>query len=317
MSEIQKVARKVLKDESDGIALLKDFFDENFSSAVNKIFKIKGKVIVTGVGKSGHIGKKISATLSSTGTPSYFVHPTEASHGDMGMVGNDDIIFAISWSGETAELGDIIHFSKENKIGLISLTSSSDSLLSQSSDISLILPKATEACPNGLAPTTSTTMQLVVGDAIAICLLNQRGFDREKFKSFHPGGQLGAALLTVKDIMHKENSIPLLQSGTNMSEAIIKISEKGFGCAGVVRENKLIGILTDGDLRRHMGPELLSKTIDEIMNLKPKTVSENMLASEALSLINQLGIQGLFIINENNNPIGFVHFHDLIRLIKQ
>ena len=192
MSEIQKVARKVLKDESDGIALLKDFFDENFSSAVNKIFKIKGKVIVTGVGKSGHIGKKISATLSSTGTPSYFVHPTEASHGDMGMVGNEDIIFAISWSGETTELGDIIHFSKENKIGLISLTSSSDSLLSQSSDIALILPKATEACPNGLAPTTSTTMQLIVGDAIAICLLNQRGFDKEKFKSLCFGNKLAS-----------------------------------------------------------------------------------------------------------------------------
>ena len=179
----------------------------------------------------------------------------------MGMVGNEDIIFAISWSGETTELGDIIHFSKENKIGLISLTSSSDSLLSQSSDIALILPKATEACPNGLAPTTSTTMQLIVGDAIAICLLNQRGFDKEKFKSFHPGGQLGAALLTLKDIMHKEDSVPLLQSGTNMSEAIINISEKGFGCAGVVKENKLIGILTDGDLRRHMGPELLLSLI--------------------------------------------------------
>ena len=317
MSEIQKVARKVLKDESEGIELLKDFFDDNFSLAVKKIIEIKGKVIVTGVGKSGHIGKKISATLSSTGTPSYFVHPTEASHGDMGMVGNEDIIFAISWSGETSELGDIIHFSKENKIGLISLTSSSDSLLSQSSDIALVLPTATEACPNGLAPTTSTTMQLIVGDAIAICLLNERGFDKDKFKSLHPGGQLGAALLTLKDIMHKEDSIPLLQSGTNMSEVLINISEKGFGCAGVVKENKLIGIVTDGDLRRHMGPELLSKSVDEIMNLKPKTVSENMLASEALSLINQLGIQGLFIINENHNPIGFVHFHDLIRLIKQ
>ena len=189
MSEIQKVAKKVLKDESEGIELLKDFFDDNFSSAVKKIIEIKGKVIVTGVGKSGHIGKKISATLSSTGTPSYFVHPTEASHGDMGMVGSEDIIFAISWSGETSELSDIIHFSKENKIGLISLTSSSNSLLSQSSDISLILPKATEACPNGLAPTTSTTMQLIVGDAIAICLLNERGFDKDKFKShFIPVG---------------------------------------------------------------------------------------------------------------------------------
>jgi len=316
-NNIKEVARKVLKDEAEGIALLESFFDENFTLAIKKILEISGKVIVTGVGKSGHIGKKISATLSSTGTPSYFVHPTEASHGDMGMVGSEDIIFAISWSGETSELNDIVHFSKQNNIKLISLTSSSESHLASSADISLILPKATEACPNGLAPTTSTTMQLIVGDAIAICLLNERGFDKDKFKSLHPGGQLGAALSTLEDIMHKEDTIPLLNSGTNMSEALIKISEKGFGCSGVTKNDELIGIVTDGDLRRHMGPGLLEKTVDEIMNTNPKTVSQNMLATDALDLINELGIQGLFIVDSKKKPIGFVHFHDLIRIIKQ
>ena len=316
-NNIKEVARKVLKDEAEGIALLDSFFDENFTLAIKKILEISGKVIVTGVGKSGHIGKKISATLSSTGTPSYFVHPTEASHGDMGMVGSEDIIFAISWSGETSELNDIVHFSKQNNIKLISLTSSSESHLASSADISLILPKATEACPNGLAPTTSTTMQLIVGDAIAICLLNERGFDKDKFKSLHPGGQLGAALSTLEDIMHKEGTIPLLNSGTNMSEALIKISEKGFGCSGVTKNDELIGIVTDGDLRRHMGPGLLEKTVDEIMNTNPKTVSKNMLATDALDLINELGIQGLFIVDSKKKPAGFVHFHDLIRIIKQ
>ena len=316
-NNIKEVARKVLKDEAEGIALLDSFFDENFTLAIKKILEISGKVIVTGVGKSGHIGKKISATLSSTGTPSYFVHPTEASHGDMGMVGSEDIIFAISWSGETSELNDIVHFSKQNNIKLISLTSSSESHLASSADISLILPKATEACPNGLAPTTSTTMQLIVGDAIAICLLNERGFDKDKFKSLHPGGQLGAALSTLEDIMHKEDTIPLLNSGTNMSEALIKISEKGFGCSGVTKNDELIGIVTDGDLRRHMGPGLLEKTVDEIMNTNPKTVSRNMLATDALDLINEIGIQGLFIVDEKKHPLGFIHFHDLIRLIKQ
>lgn len=316
-NNIKEVARKVLKDEAEGIALLDSFFDENFTLAIKKILEISGKVIVTGVGKSGHIGKKISATLSSTGTPSYFVHPTEASHGDMGMVGSEDIIFAISWSGETSELNDIVHFSKQNNIKLISLTSSSESHLASSADISLILPKATEACPNGLAPTTSTTMQLIVGDAIAICLLNERGFDKDKFKSLHPGGQLGAALSTLEDIMHKEDTIPLLNSGTNMSEALIKISEKGFGCSGVTKNDELIGIVTDGDLRRHMGPGLLEKTVDEIMNTNPKTVSQNMLATDALDLINEIGIQGLFIVDDKKHPLGFIHFHDLIRLIKQ
>jgi arabinose-5-phosphate isomerase len=235
----------------------------------------------------------------------------------MGMVGSEDIIFAISWSGETSELNDIVHFSKQNNIKLISLTSSSESHLASSADISLILPKATEACPNGLAPTTSTTMQLIVGDAIAICLLNERGFDKDKFKSLHPGGQLGAALSTLEDIMHKEDTIPLLNSGTNMSEALIKISEKGFGCSGVTKNDELIGIVTDGDLRRHMGPGLLEKTVDEIMNTNPKTVSRNMLATDALDLINEIGIQGLFIVDEKKHPLGFIHFHDLIRLIKQ
>ena len=310
------VAKKVLDDEASGLSLLGDFFDINFVNAVNKIYSSNGKVIVSGVGKSGHIGRKISATLSSTGTPSYFVHPTEASHGDMGMVSTDDIIFAISWSGETSELGDLVRFSQDNNIPLISLTASMDSSLAKSSDISLVLPKATEACPNGLAPTTSTTMQLVVGDALAICLLNERGFDKEKFKSLHPGGQLGAALSSVSEIMHVEKNMPLIESGTPMSDALISISEKGFGCAGIIKNDELIGIITDGDLRRHMGPELLDQNVDDVMTKNPKTVSKNMRASDALDLINNLGIQGLFVTEEGSKPKGFIHFHDLIRIIK-
>ena len=309
-------AQKALNDEIEGLSLLKEFFNSNFEDAVNAIFKTNGKVVVTGVGKSGHIGRKISATLSSTGTPSYFVHPTEASHGDMGMIENNDIIFAISWSGETTELGNIVKYALENNIKLIGLSSNKNSHLAKSSDIPLNLPSVVEACPNGLAPTTSTTMQLVVGDALAISLLNIRDFNKDNFRSLHPGGQLGAALAIVKDIMHSGDSLPIIESGSLMSEAIIKISEKGFGCIGVISGDHLIGIITDGDLRRHMGPEILNNTVDSIMTKDPQTINSKVLVSDALNLINQLGIQGFFVSNNDKKPIGFIHFHDLIRIMK-
>jgi len=314
--KIIETALQVLNDEIDGINLLKKFFDSNFEHAVKTIFESNGKVIVTGVGKSGHVGRKISATLSSTGTPSFFIHPTEASHGDMGMIEKNDVILAISWSGETTELGDIVRFAHENKNKLIGLSSNKNSHLANSSDIALNLPNAKEACPNGLAPTTSTTMQLIVGDALAISLLNIRDFNKDNFRSLHPGGRLGAILAKVSDIMHIDDEIPVLNKGSKMSEAIIKISEKGFGCIGIILEDKLIGIITDGDLRRHMGPEMLDKSVEEIMTKDPISIPKQLLVSEALELLNKQGVQGLFITDNEKKPLGFVHFHDLIKVIK-
>lgn len=314
--KIIESAQKALSDEIEGLSLLKEFFNSDFEKAVDAIFNSKGKVVVTGVGKSGHIGRKISATLSSTGTPSYFIHPTEASHGDMGMIEEKDIILAISWSGETTELGNIVKYALENKIKLIGLSSNKESHLAKSSNIALNIPMVEEACPNGLAPTTSTTMQLVIGDAIAISLLNIRDFNKDNFRSLHPGGQLGAALAVVKDVMHSGESLPIIDIGSPMSEALIKISEKGFGCIGVISNNSLEGIITDGDLRRHMGPEILNNKVESIMTKRPQMVSSKLLVSDALKLINNLGIQGLFVTDDGKTPIGFVNFHDLIRVIK-
>ena len=314
--KIIESAQKALSDEIEGLSLLKEFFNSDFEKAVDAIFNSKGKVVVTGVGKSGHIGRKISATLSSTGTPSYFIHPTEASHGDMGMIEEKDIILAISWSGETTELGNIVKYALENKIKLIGISSNKESHLAKSSNIALNIPMVEEACPNGLAPTTSTTMQLVIGDAIAISLLNIRDFNKDNFRSLHPGGQLGAALAVVKDVMHSGESLPTIDIGSPMSEALIKISEKGFGCIGVISNNSLEGIITDGDLRRHMGPEILNNKVESIMTKRPQMVSSKLLVSDALKLINNLGIQGLFVTDDGKTPIGFVNFHDLIRVIK-
>jgi arabinose-5-phosphate isomerase len=314
--EIIESAQKALSDEIEGLSLLKEFFNSDFEEAVSAIFNSKGKVVVTGVGKSGHIGRKISATLSSTGTPSYFIHPTEASHGDMGMIEKSDIILAISWSGETTELANVVKYALENKIKLIGLSSNKESHLAKSSDIALNIPFVEEACPNGLAPTTSTTMQLVIGDAIAISLLNIRDFNKDNFRSLHPGGQLGAALAIIEDVMHSGESLPIIEIGSPMSEALIKISEKGFGCIGVVSNNSLEGIITDGDLRRHMGPDMLNNKVESIMTKNPQMVSSKLLVADALELINNLGIQGLFVSNNNKIPVGFIHFHDLIRVIK-
>ena len=275
--EIIESAQKALNDEIEGLSLLKEFFNSNFEEAVKAIFNSKGKVVVTGVGKSGHIGRKISATLSSTGTPSYFIHPTEASHGDMGMIEKSDIILAISWSGETTELANIVKYALENKIKLIGLSSNKESHLAKSSDIALNIPLVEEACPNGLAPTTSTTMQLVIGDAIAISLLNIREFNKDNFRSLHPGGQLGAALAIIEDVMHSGDSLPIIEIGSPMSEALIKISEKGFGCIGVISNNSLEGIITDGDLRRHMGPDILNNKVESIMTKNPRMVSSCLL----------------------------------------
>jgi arabinose-5-phosphate isomerase len=284
-----------------------------FVAAVHLLAKAKGRVIVTGMGKSGHVGRKIAATLASTGTPAFFVHPGEASHGDLGMVTADDAILALSWSGETAELRDLVAFSRRFGVGLVAITSAADSALGKAADVVLDLPKAEEACPNGLAPTTSTLMQLAIGDALAVALLEERGFTAADFRTFHPGGKLGALLAQVRDVMHKEAAMPLQSVGTPMASVILEMSAKGFGCCGVVdADGRLVGIVTDGDLRRHMTSDLLAMAVEDVMTRAPKTARPEQLASEALDLVNRTKITTLFAV-EDGRPVGILHVHDLLR----
>ncbi len=284
-----------------------------FVAAVELVHGATGRLIITGMGKSGHIGQKVAATLASTGTPAFFVHPSEASHGDLGMITTEDVILAYSWSGETQELSNLITYSRRFKVPLIAVTSNRDSALGKAAEIVLALPKAKEACPHGLAPTTSTTMQLALGDALAIALLEARGFTEVDFKIFHPGGKLGASLLFVSDIMHTGDKLPLVPEDMIMSEAIPLMTEKSFGCLGVVnREGRLRGIITDGDLRRRMGPELIAARADEIMTRNPKTVPPDLLVGAALELINSSSITALFV-TEDDKPRGILHIHDLLR----
>jgi arabinose-5-phosphate isomerase len=267
------------------------------------------------MGKSGHVGRKIAATLASTGTPSFFVHPSEASHGDLGMITPDDVLMALSWSGETAELKDLIDYSRRFRIGLVAVTALADSTLGRAADVVLTLPPAREACPHNLAPTTSTLMQQALGDALAIALLESRGFTALDFRVFHPGGRLGAMLKFVRDIMHTGASIPLARVGTSMSEAISEMTAKSFGCVGIVDgQNRLVGIITDGDLRRHMSPgsNLLELKVEEVMTHEPKTVRPDQLVSEALELLNTLKKTQLMVVDAGK-PVGVVHFHDLLR----
>ncbi|MCQ0988607.1 KpsF/GutQ family sugar-phosphate isomerase [Jiella marina] len=311
-------ALRTIETEIDALkalaAALKTDMIASFERALDLIAGIEGRLIVTGVGKSGHIGTKIAATFASTGTPSFFVHSAEANHGDLGMIGKDDAILALSWSGETAELQGIVAYSRRFRIPLIALTSRPESTLAREADVCLVLPRVTEACPLGLAPTSSSTMQLVIGDALAVALLERRGFSPDDFHVFHPGGQLGASLKHVGDFMHTGEAIPLVASGTLMSEAIITISRKGFGCVGVVGEDgRLKGIITDGDLRRHLDPALLSRTVDQVMTADPKTIKPDTLAVAALETINALNITALMVLREGR-PVGIVHLHDLLRL---
>jgi arabinose-5-phosphate isomerase len=310
-------AGRTLGLEIAGLQAVKDAIGAElgpaFVAAIELIKRLPGRVIVTGMGKSGHVGQKLASTLASTGTPAFFVHPGEASHGDLGMIARDDVIIALSWSGETVELGNILSYSRRFGVPLISITSRNDSALGRASDIVLRLPLSQEACPHGLAPTTSTTMQLAMGDCLAIALLEARGFSAADFKIFHPGGQLGANLRYVADLMHKGDRVPLAPASLAMSEALVIMTEKSFGCLGVVDEaGKLAGIVTDGDLRRHMGPELLNARVDEIMTTKPKTISPDTPASAALQLINASSITALFVADDGK-PVGIVHIHDLLR----
>jgi arabinose-5-phosphate isomerase len=310
-------ALRTLELEGQGLQAIQQALENGlagpFADAVRLLKEARGRVIVTGIGKSGHVGQKIAATFASTGTPAFFVHPSEASHGDLGMITPEDVILAISWSGETVELTNIITYSRRFAVPLISISSRCDSALAKQSDVILELPKAKEACPMGLAPTTSTTMQLALGDCLAIALLEAKGFTAHDFKMFHPGGSLGATLKYVADVMHKEESLPLARETELMSAALVTMTAKSFGCLGIVdAKGKLIGVLTDGDLRRHMGEALLKARTGDIMTRKPKTIAPDMLASAALELINASRITALFVV-EKGRPVGLVHVHDLLR----
>jgi len=311
-------AQRTLLTEGTGLKLLHDAMGEElgqaFAQAVDAILAASGRVIISGMGKSGHVGRKIAATMASTGTPAHFVHPGEASHGDLGMIQPDDVILAMSWSGESSELADIIAYARHNDVKLIGITSRADSSLGVGAHICLCLPKAKEACPNGLAPTTSTTMQLALGDALAVALLESRGFTSQDFRRYHPGGKLGAQLRQVSAVMHTGDRLPLIQLGKMMSEAIVTISSKGLGCVIVVKpDSKLGGLVTDGDLRRHMAPDLLGRSVDEIMTKSPKTVTPDTLIAEALEIMESRKISSLVVV-EDERPVGLIHILDLLRI---
>jgi arabinose-5-phosphate isomerase len=309
-------ALRTLEVESGGLTVLaaaiRDGLGKPFIAAVEMMRGAAGRVVVTGMGKSGHVGRKIAATLASTGTPAFFVHPGEASHGDLGMITpRQDVIMALSWSGETAELKDLIDYSRRFGIGLIAITANIDSTLARAADVVLTLPQAREACPHNLAPTTSSLMQLALGDALAIALLESRGFTAIDFGKLHPAGRLGAMLKFVRNVMHGDP--PLAPLGSKMSEALVEMTRKGFGCIGIIDANRrLVGIITDGDLRRHMRSNLPEARVEDVMTKAPKTVRPDQLASEALEILNSSKITAL-IVAAGGKPVGIVHVHDLLR----
>jgi len=294
---------------------LQNGLGDRFRNAVEIIGGIDGRVILTGVGKSGHIGRKIAASLASTGTPAFFVHPVEANHGDLGMITTGDVVLALSWSGETAELQGIVSFTRRFSVPLIAMTAGEVSTLAREADVVLLLPKEQEACPHGLAPTTSTLMQLAMGDALAVALLEARGFSATDFRVYHPGGKLGAMLSHVSDLMHTGDQIPLVKKGVTMPEAIQELSRKRFGCVGVVdEEGCLCGVVTDGDIARHLDLDLRQTPVDDVMTTSPKTVGKETLATAAMALLNKHSIGALIVIDAERKPVGIVHFHDLLRV---
>jgi arabinose-5-phosphate isomerase len=311
-----EVARLVLRTEAAGLQALAAVLDGSFDLAVGLLAAATGRVVVSGMGKSGHVGRKIAATLASTGTPALFVHPAEASHGDLGMIVPGDAVLALSNSGETAELADLVAHSRRFALPLVAITAQPGSALATAADIALALPPAVEACPMGLAPTTSTTMQMALGDALAVALLTRRGFTEADFHQFHPGGRLGTRLQRVRDLMHSGDAVPIASPDTAMDLALLAMTEKRFGCLGVVdADGRLVGIVTDGDLRRAMGPDLLSRQVCEIMTSSPRTIAPDALAVEALHAMNARDrpITTLFVVDQRSAPIGILHVHDLLR----
>ncbi len=306
-------ARRTIDKEIEALRMMEDELNGNLTQALDLMQSTKGRVIVTGMGKSGHVGSKIAATLASTGTPAFFVHPGEASHGDLGMVTTNDIVLAISNSGETRELSDIITYSKRYGIPLIAITKNPESSLGKNGDILLKLPDDGEACPLGLAPTSSTTATMVLGDILAICLLERKGFSKTDFKQRHPGGKLGAFLQKVSDLMHKGNELPLVYDTALMQEALLMMTSKMLGCVGIIdKDRRLLGIITDGDLRRNLSADLFSKKAIDIMTKSPKVTSPNTLVAEAVKEMNEKKITQLFVI-DNNQPVGIIHLHDCLK----
>ncbi|RZN24108.1 KpsF/GutQ family sugar-phosphate isomerase [Bradyrhizobium sp. Leo121] len=310
-------ALRTLEAEASGVAAidaaLRSDLGAPFAAAAEMIRNAKGRLIVTGLGKSGHIGRKVAATFASTGTPAFFVHAAEASHGDLGMITADDVILALSWSGEQPEMKNLISYAARFGIPVIAITAEKGSSLSKAADIALTLPKAREACPHNLAPTTSSLMMLALGDALAIALLEGRGFTSTDFSVLHPGGKLGAMLKYTRDLMHAGEAVPLKPLGTRMSDALVEMTSKGFGCVGIVdRRSHLVGIVTDGDLRRHMRSDLMTAVVDDVMTKNPKTIGRDTLAGEALELLNASKVTALIVVDAGK-PVGIVHFHDLLR----
>ena len=310
-------ATRVLRLEAEGIEALANGLDGSFVAAVDRLAGVTGRIIVTGIGKSGHVARKIAATLASTGSPAYYVHPTEASHGDLGMITSSDAVIAISNSGETTEIGDLLEYSRRYSIPMIAITAKPTSTLAETADVVLLLPNVPEACPMGLAPTTSTTVSLALGDALAVALLERKGFSAQDFRIFHPGGKLGASLLRVADLMHTGGDIPLATADTPMSEAVVTMTAKRKGCVGIMsKAGRLIGIITDGDIRRHTDTDLLARSAGDLMTSDPRTIRPQALAAEAVALMSQREITSLFVVSQtgpNDDLIGIIHMHDCLK----
>lgn len=306
-------AKRTISREIEALKMMEGQLDESLSKALDIMQNTKGRVIITGMGKSGHIARKIAATLASTGTPSFFVHPGEASHGDLGMFTENDSVVAISNGGESKELSDILVYCKRYNIPLIAMTRAPESSLGKAGDVLLKLPNDGEACPLGLAPTSSTTATLVLGDILAIALLERKGFSKLDYKQRHPGGKLGAILQKVSDLMHKDEEVPLVNENASMQEALLVMTSKMLGCVGIIdKSGKLLGIITDGDLRRCLSDNMFSKKATDLMTVNPKTTVPDILAAEALSLMNEKKITQLFVLKDSQ-PIGVIHLHDCLR----
>ena len=311
--DLLATGRRVLSAESKALSVLTEHLGAAFVKAVRELINCEGRVVVTGMGKSGHVARKIAATMASTGTPAMFVHPGEASHGDLGMITEHDVVIALSNSGETAELTDLVTYTRRFSIPLIGITRGEKSALGNASDITLLLPPEPETCPMGLAPTTSTTMMLALGDALAVAVLESKGFTAQDFKNFHPGGKLGKTLLRVTEIMHTGDELPTATQNANMAEVLVTITRKSFGCAAIVDNNgMLVGIITDGDLRRHMNSDLLTKSAADVMTKNPQVIGPQALAAEALKLLNDKKRNQLLVV-DNGKPVGVLHVHDLLR----
>ena len=309
------VAKSVLMTEAAGLRALAAALDNRFDQAVSLLAGCGGRLVVSGIGKSGHVARKIAATLASTGSPAMFVHPSEASHGDLGMVQPGDALILLSNSGETTELADLIAHAKRFGLGLVAVTTRAGSTLGKAADVVLTLPAAPEACAITSAPTTSAIMQMAIGDALAVALLTRRGFPANDFRTYHPGGQLGAQLRRVRELMHAGEAMPLAAPGTPMRQALLLMTGKGFGCVGIVEAERLVGIVTDGDLRRAMGPALLDQPARAVMTPTPRTIGPDALAAEALRAMNavQPRVTSLFVVGPAQQPLGIIHVHDLLR----